>query len=363
MIQPRRILMTADAVGGVWRYAVDLGRELAARGFETTLAVMGPPPTPAQRAEASDAQLDLVDRPFRLEWMDDPWEDVEHAGAWLLDLEQQLQPGLVHLNGYSHAVLPWRSPVVVVAHSCVRTWWRAVRREPPPPDVSRYTAAVSAGLAAAPIVVTPTAAMAAALEAEYGPLLTMRTIPNGHRPAAAPPAHPEPRVEKADIVLAAGRVWDEGKNIAALCGVAESIAWPVYVAGDTTRPDGVGCELQGVHLLGRLSPHELAPWYRRASIYALPARYEPFGLSVLEAAAAGCALVLGDIPSLRENWNGAAVFVPPDDHAALAGALGRLIADAAERADMGRRAAARASAFTMDRTVDEYVQLYQALMA
>ncbi len=33
----------------------------------------------------------------------------------------------------------------------------------------------------------------------------------------------------------------------------------------------------------------------------LPARYEPFGLSVLEAALSGCALVLGDIPSLRES--------------------------------------------------------------
>jgi glycogen synthase len=59
-----------------------------------------------------------------------------------------------------------------------------------------------------------------------------------------------------------------------------------------------------------------ADWYARASIYALPARYEPFGLSALEAALSGCALILGDIPSLREVWLEAAPYVSPDDESA-----------------------------------------------
>ena len=57
-------------------------------------------------------------------------------------------------------------------------------------------------------------------------------------------------------------------------------------------------------------------WLRRATIFALPARYEPFGLSALEAGLAGCALVLGDIP-MREVWHDAAMFVPPEQPAAL----------------------------------------------
>ncbi|MEB3829625.1 glycosyltransferase [Phormidium sp. CCY1219] len=61
-----------------------------------------------------------------------------------------------------------------------------------------------------------------------------------------------------------------------------------------------------------MSPEELSHWYARAAIYAFPARYEPFGLSVLEAALSGCALVLGDIPRLREMWGDAAVFANPD---------------------------------------------------
>ena len=47
--------------------------------------------------------------------------------------------------------------------------------------------------------------------------------------------------------------------------------------------------------LGVLAPAELRRKLERAAIFAAPALYEPFGLGILEAAAAGCALVLGDI--------------------------------------------------------------------
>jgi glycogen synthase len=367
--QGPRILMTADAVGGVWRYAVDLGRELDTHGVRLTLAVMGPPPAPAQRVEAHEAHIDIVDRPYRLEWMDEPWVDVEQAGSWLLGLERELEPSLVHLNGYAHAARPWRAPVVVVAHSCVASWWRAVREAPPPPSLDRYIDAVKAGLAAAQMVVAPTAAMGAALQAEYGPLLTLRIIPNGIRmeawlkPGTTDHSPEDVAVEKENLVLAAGRAWDEAKNLAALDAVAAALPWPVYVAGEQSGPDGDVADLRAVHLLGALPRSEMRRWYRRAAIYALPARYEPFGLSVLEAAAAGCALVLGDIASLRENWDGAAVFVPPGDRAGIAGVLRELIERPGWRAELARRARLRASAFSIERTAGQYLQLYQALIA
>src|SRR5690606_16526783 len=89
--------------------------------------------------------------------------------------------------------------------------------------------------------------------------------------------------------------------------------------------------------------------YRRAPIYCLPARYEPFGLTPLEAATHGCALVLGDIPSLREVWGDAAAFVPPDDTNALARQLNRLIADRAARHKLAERCQARAAQFSRAR--------------
>jgi glycogen(starch) synthase len=140
----------------------------------------------------------------------------------------------------------------------------------------------------------------------------------------------------------------------------------VYVAGEERRPDLLGETRapapQNVKPLGSLQPEALADWFARASIYALPARYEPFGLSALEAALSGCALVLGDIDSLREIWAGAAVFVPPDDRDALA----RAIHDLIDEPDMRRRAAhlahERALQFTPQRMARSYMIAYRHVL-
>jgi glycogen synthase len=356
----KSVLMTTDTVGGVWRYSLDLAGGLADRGVQTTLAAMGPAPSAKQRREAELAGVPLVDRPYRLEWMDEPWTEVARAGEWLLALAHTLQPDIVHLNGYAHAQLPWRVPVVVVAHSCVRTWWKAVKGEAPPSRLDRYTDEVTAGLRAASLVVAPSVAMLDVLSEEYGAPRQSRVIPNGcllHDEAQSSLARKEP------LVLAAGRIWDEAKNIRAISAVADQLPWGVYVAGETRQPGKSTSELPSVHLLGCLSMPELIGWYRRAAIYVSPARYEPFGLSVLEAAGAGCALVLGDIRSLRENWDGAALFVDPDDRAALAAAIQRLIADAGTRTELAHAAVARASTFTLNRTADEYLRAYENLLS
>src|SRR3954470_9267438 len=182
------VLMTADAVGGVWTYALDLSRALAARGVRVAIAVLGPPPSPAQRAEAAALpNVTLYEHGGRLEWMDEPWQDVAAAGEWLLALERQLRPDVVHLNGYAHGALPWSAPVVMVGHSCVLSWWRAVRGEDAPDRFDRYARQVARGLAAAHVVVAPSRAMLASLQAHYGQLPRTRVIPNGRFVPDLPP--------------------------------------------------------------------------------------------------------------------------------------------------------------------------------
>jgi glycosyltransferase involved in cell wall biosynthesis len=68
--------------------------------------------------------------------------------------------------------------------------------------------------------------------------------------------------------------------------------------------------------------------------------------------------VLGDIPSLREIWDDAAVFVPPDDPAALEAALNHLIHEPAHRAEFARRAGRRAARYTPRRMADAYLSVY-----
>lgn len=337
---PRRVLMTADAAGGVWTYALELARGLAARGIDTALAVMGAALEPDQRCEARGLQV--LEGPFKLEWMDDPWEDVRQAGDWLLALEERLRPDIVHLNGYVHGALPWRAPKLIAGHSCVLSWWRAVHGEDAPPSWNTYREKVREGLRAATLVIAPTHAMLESLIEHYGPLARTRVIHNGRDPGLFAPAI------KEQLIFAAGRAWDHAKNLETLASIRDRLPWPVHIAG------------AGTHPLGRLSHVEVRGWLARASIYALPARYEPFGLSILEAALSGCALVIGDIPSLREIWGNAAMFVPPDSPDALHSALMQLIADPERLACMARRARARAAGFSAARMAAEYVAAYSA---
>src|SRR4051812_30788746 len=106
----------------------------------------------------------------------------------------------------------------------------------------------------------------------------------------------------------------------------------------------------------------MARWFGAASIYCLPARYEPFGLSALEAALAGCALVLGDIPSLREVWGEAAVFVSPEHPDELAEALKALMARPQRLAEFAAKARRAASRYTPDRMASEYVAAYRQVL-
>jgi glycosyltransferase involved in cell wall biosynthesis len=100
-----------------------------------------------------------------------------------------------------------------------------------------------------------------------------------------------------------------------------------------------------------------------AAIYCAPARYEPFGLSILEAGLSGCALVLGDIPSLRELWDGAAVFVNPNEPDALWAAISELIANPPYREKVARRARFRALEFSPARMASRYESIYQTLLS
>jgi glycogen synthase len=240
----------------------------------------------------------------------------------------------------------------------VLSWWRAVHGEAAPGQWDEYHVRVSRGLAGADTVAAPTHAMLETLAQNYGfHDGNTRVLPNGRDPSRF---HVAP---KKPLVLAAGRFWDEAKNLSALEAVAPHLPWPVRVAGSCMSPDGVALQPRGVQVLGELPADALAGEMARASIYALPARYEPFGLSALEAALSGCALVLGDIPSLREVWGEAAVYVAPDSHAALEAALMALIQDTEERRARAVAARQRALQFSTARMANACLDAYAAARA
>jgi glycosyltransferase involved in cell wall biosynthesis len=350
--------MTADAIGGVWRYCMDLTAGLVDDGVHVLLATMGPRPSEEQKREALNLpNTTLVESDFDLEWMEDPWNDVDAAARWLLNLGTNFSANIIHLNGYVHAALDWRKPVVVMAHSCVNSWWRAVHGCAPGVEWNEYTRRVRAGLAAADMIVAPSTFMATALEREY-PIQNgrIRVIHNFCGPGQ------RREIRKQPFILAAGRIWDEAKNIALLDSIAPQLDWEVRLAGSKRGPENSITAGNGLYLLGALPQADLLSQMDRASIFAHPALYEPFGLSVLQAAGAKCCLVLSDIPSLRELWDGAAVFVNPRDPARWAAELNALATDAVRVEKLGQLAYAQSSKFLPATATSKYRNLYRLLV-
>ena len=99
-----RVLLAAEATPSIWSDVLALLAALPEVDFH--LAIMG--------AVRPDLPAGVRARylPFRVAGA---WDDLSRAGSWLLQVEHELAPDLVHLNSYVHAALPWRAPVVVTA--------------------------------------------------------------------------------------------------------------------------------------------------------------------------------------------------------------------------------------------------------
>ena len=381
------VLMTADTCGGVWTQAVELCRGLSERGCAVTLATSGGLPTADQRAAVEALPgIELHATAFRLEWQPDAAADVRAFGDRLEALCEQVRPDVVHLNEFSHGVRRFavadrrRAPVMIVGHSDVLSWHAAVRGCEAGAEWNAYRRAVAAGLAGADLVAAPTAWMLGELQARLGPFAASRVIYNGLGEASVGRQPHERRHDstpsdaqgadapRSPYIFAAGRYWDEGKNLAALAEVAPRLDLPVKLAGlphpdgaaDGSR-DGAAEPPAGVEFLGRLSPAQMTAAYRDAYIYCLPAKYEPFGLTPLEAARGVTPLVLGDIPSLREVWGDAATYVPPDDRDALFYAIRNLERYPDEFADRALAATERAERYTRAAMTDGYLEAYRSL--
>lgn len=356
---PRRLFMTADAVGGVWTYAIDLARAFSAQGVRTTLAVLGPAPDLEQRrAAAAIPGLRVIATGLPLDWLASAPDELAAAARRLSVIARESEADVIHLNSPALAAgAGFEQPVVGVCHSCLATWWDAVRGGPLPADFAWKTERLASGYAACDALIAPSFAFMQATAARYG--VVPRVVRNGR---AAPPERQSG--PKRPFVFASGRFWDGAKNISALDAAAARMGGGrVYAAGPLSHGSAEAPALEATISLGKVAPGPLAGWLARAAVFASFALYEPFGLGVLEAAQAGCALVLSDIPTHRELWEGASVFVDPADPAAAASLLDRLLADPGEASRLGALAERRSRTFTVEAMADATLATYREVIA
>lgn len=352
-------LVTTDAVGGVWTYSLDLARGLLERGVEVTLAVLGPAPSPEQTSAAEAlGRLMLIETGLPLDWTEDDPARLSAASRSLAALAVERQVDLVHLNSPTLAAeARFTAPVVGGCHSCLATWWTAVRGdEEMPADFRWRTDLLSRGYAACDALIAPSSAFRQATSARYG--VSPVTVHNGR---AAPSGSGTSGRERA--ALTSGRLWDEGKNIRALDLAAGRMRFPVRAAGSLTGPNGPAAAPRHLQRLGRLDSETLRKELERCPVFVSLALYEPFGLGVLEAAQAGCALVLSDIATFRELWEGAAVFVPPHDDETAAQVLDGLLEDPDAAAALGAAARERAERYSVSHMVEGTLRVYDQVLS
>ncbi|CAA9524114.1 MAG: Glycosyltransferase [uncultured Sphingomonas sp.] len=351
-----RLFLTTDAVGGVWTYSLDLAAALAAEvDAVVILAVLGPAPNADQLTRAAAVPgLQLIHTGLPLDWTATSSEELRASAETLADLADQADAEVVQLHSPALAVGTYRAPVVTVVHSCVATWWSAVKTGPLPDDFAWRMAIAREGLRRSELVVTPSRAFAETVQQAYGLKHPPAAVHNGRfHPAAGASS-------SGSFAFTAGRLWDEGKNVAAFDAAAALSAVPFKAAGPVQGPNGARVDVRSAELLGFLAEEDLTATLAQQPIFVSAAKYEPFGLSVLEAAQAGCALVLSPIPTFRELWSGAALFA--DGAEEIAAAVDRLAADPSERAALGAAAKARSERFTPAAMATTMLGHYRALL-
>jgi glycosyltransferase involved in cell wall biosynthesis len=356
-VEFKKILMTTDNLGGVWTYTMELLAEFEKYDITTALAIMGNPLTENQKNQLSSLKnVEVLYSNYKLEWMENPWEDVDTAGEWLLNIRDEFHPDLVHLNSYSFGALNWGVPVVTVAHSDVISWWKSVLNCAHPKRFNEYLKRVKFGLKSSNYIIAPSATMLRYINDIYGEFKNKQVIYNGRRKFNG-------RGEKKNQIFSMGRIWDTAKNISLIINTAPRLKWKVKLAGNPQNPITNELTVYGnVDFLGGLSEKEIFGHLKESSIFVLPAKYEPFGLSPLEAAQSGCALVLGDIDSLKEIWGDSALYVDPDDGDMLVKVINKLITDSEMLKDYSEKAKRRAELYSPEKMSSEYLEVYSKVL-
>lgn len=353
--RPHTVLMTIDAVGGVWRYAMDLAKGLQQFGVTTVFAGLGPSPSSEQQREAlALGPMTWLDAP--LDWMAAIEDELDIIPDLLRRLIDRHSPDLLHLNLPSQAAgLDVDLPVVVVSHSCVVTWFQSVRGIGVPDPWRWQFSRNRRGFDRADIVVAPSHSHAHALRTCYGPISHLKVVHNSSElPARSTP--------KGNFALAVGRWWDDGKNGAVLDQAAGLSRSKILMAGPVDGPSGQHFFVEHAAQLGEMPHQDIAALMAEAGIVVSPSLYEPFGLAALEGARSGAALVLADIATYRELWDGAALFVDPHDPAGFANAIDLLSHDEQLRKTKAWSAQNRSRDYSLDHQCRSLLSVYASAM-
>jgi glycosyltransferase involved in cell wall biosynthesis len=153
------------------------------------------------------------------------------------------------------------------------------------------------------------------------------------------------------------------KNPDAILNTARQLDIPFKIAGNgwdklmSKEP-----ETENVEILGYVSEDELIELYKRAPIFYFPTLHEGFGLPVLEAMAAGCAVVTSDVYAIPEVTGDAAMVLNPTAVNKHVEVIKHLLESTDERQNLAAEAIERSQQFFWKKTARETTEVYRSVL-
>lgn len=352
------ILLTSDAVGGVWTYTLALAQALQRLHVSCTILVLGPAPSSAELKRARSIGLNIICEQAPLEWTASSESDLQQSASIIEAVARKCSAQSIHLHSPAFAAFNPQIPCVAVNHSCVATWWHVMRQGPLPEDLAWRAELNRMGMLTCDELIVPSQSYAQLVQEVYDLPKLPLVIHNGIEIESTRSCR-----NSAAFIFCAGRLWDEAKNIASLDEIAGLMHHEIHVAGALASPLGGDVGFHHLHSMGNCSWQVVQALLALQPIYISPALFEPFGLSVLEAASHGCALVLNDIPTFRELWEGAAIFVDLADQAYVSKLLEALLEDVPRCQEMGDIARRHASRYSLQACAQSVFAIHHELQS
>lgn len=162
----------------------------------------------------------------------------------------------------------------------------------------------------------------------------------------------EPRKNLLRLVRAFSHICDPGLHLI----LAGAQGWSCE--GIFAEVERLGLK-ERVHFPGFVPAGEQAFWYSAARVFAYVSTYEGFGMPVVEALACGVPTVTASTTSLPEAGGQSVIAVPPDDEAAIADALDRVVSDNSLWREMRDRGIVHAAGFTWEQTAVRTAAVYR----
>ncbi len=350
----------AGTTGGPATYAVELLRALAAEFPDDHWTAI------TDRPDLFETADDVIAVPLASAWRQPLWDHL-HVARWLRRERFDLYHG-------TKGVLParLRLPAVVTIHDLAaqvmpETFRRAQRLHlgwETPRAVKRAAA-----------VITDSANSASDLARLYPSALGKTEVV----PLAAA-AHLSPASEQ-EVTEWRRNNRVEGKAIGylgtiqprkhldllarAFLAAAGERSWQLLLAGRLRpgyRPDCLSWADDRIRYLGEIPPGDVAPFLGALSAMVSPSAYEGFGLTYLEAMAAGCPVVGVANSSIPEVVGDAGILIRRLDEAELAEAIETVVNDVALAADLSRRGVERAALFSWAETARRTYGIYRTVL-